>query len=132
MLPLATSCRTYHSIQLCIIDVINQSHLSNALARKEFSLKSIVYCLHKPLEDAYIETNNNVTNPTSFGATTLSPGQTGALTVGSGGSSSTSMSKGGSGSHGGAGFVNTQVNLGGLLGSFVMVLGGVFGGAILL
>lgn len=118
-----------HDLWQQTVDVAVGYILPNALARKEFSLKSIIYCLHKPLEDAYIETNNNVTNPTSFGATTLTPGQTGALTVVSGGSSSTSMSKGGSGSHG---FVNTQVNLGGLLGSLVMVVAGVFGGAILL
>ena len=90
-------------------------------------MKSIIYCLHKPLEDAYIETNNNDTNPTTYGATTLSPGQTGALTS-EGGSSPTSS---GSSGHKGAGFV-TQINLGGVLYASVMVVAGVFGGAMLL
>jgi len=112
-----------HDLYQQTVDLAIGYILPNALASKSFAMKSIIYCLHKPLEDAYIETNNNATNPPSNGATTLSPGQTGALT----GQTSPTDSSG----HKGAAFMNTQINLGGILGASIMVVAGVFGGVML-
>jgi hypothetical protein len=59
----------------------------------KINLKSIVDCLHKPIEDAYIETNNNSTNPPGDGATTLPATTLPATSVsGSHGSSSSTSS----------------------------------------
>jgi hypothetical protein len=38
--------------------------LPDALARQpKFNIQPVVNCLHMPLSNAYVETNNNVTNP---------------------------------------------------------------------
>ena len=47
------------------------------MARGNIKLESVIECLHKPLEDAYVETNNNGTNPPGGGATTLPGSSTG-------------------------------------------------------
>ncbi|KAF8326848.1 uncharacterized protein EI90DRAFT_3127654 [Cantharellus anzutake] len=97
---------------------------SDALARKTFNLKSIISCLHKPLEDAYIETNNNTTNPTSDGATTLPASTSSGTTVAGKGSSSTPAG------HGGAGFVGATVDMSGVVGLCVILLAVMFGGVM--
>lgn len=72
-----------------------------------------------PLEDAYIETNNNDTNPPPNSATTGNPSST------SSGSSTTK-------SHGSAGSMGTQMNLGAVLSACVMTAVGMLGGVLLL
>ncbi|PPQ66102.1 hypothetical protein CVT26_010903 [Gymnopilus dilepis] len=75
------------------VEVATGYILPDALAHKPpFNIRPVVNCLNRDLADAYIETNNNATNPPAFSAavsagaltTTAAPaGQTG----GSGGSS---------------------------------------------
>jgi len=78
--------------------------LPDALARRnpQFNLMPIITCQHKPLGDAYVETNNNATNPFSgnqnpltgtaavTGTTVNAPSTTGTSTSTSTGSSSKS------------------------------------------
>jgi peptidoglycan/xylan/chitin deacetylase (PgdA/CDA1 family) len=59
--------------------------LPDALAHKPpFSIKPVITCLNKPLKDAYIETNDNSTNPppaSSGAVATLSSGAPGSATT---------------------------------------------------
>jgi len=49
---------------------------------QNFTIKPVVECLNKPMTDAYIETNNNLTNPpAASGAVTLSSGAPGSIST---------------------------------------------------
>jgi peptidoglycan/xylan/chitin deacetylase (PgdA/CDA1 family) len=97
-------------------------YLPDVIARGNFKLEPIISCLQKPLSDAYIETNNNATNPPSDGATTLTPGQSGAAT---------GTTPGGTGKSN-AGVALGQVGSnGGLAGFAVSVMGIVLGAGII-
>jgi hypothetical protein len=82
--------------------------LPDAIAHK-FTIQPVVSCLGKPLSDAYIETNNNKTNPPAISgvsnrrsfplyslisvvAATISAGGAGATLAGGSGSGSTASS----------------------------------------
>ncbi|KAJ8474489.1 hypothetical protein ONZ45_g15932 [Pleurotus djamor] len=64
------------------VEVATGYILPDAIARQpQFRIEPVVSCLNKPLSDAYIETNDNSTNPPIGGG----PGQTtGAVTLSSG------------------------------------------------
>lgn len=50
------------------VDVATGYILPEALAHQpSFNLKPVINCLNKPLSDAYIETNDNTTNPPPAG-----------------------------------------------------------------
>ena len=72
------------------VDVATGYILPEALAHQpSFNLTPVVECMGLTLADAYVETNNNQTNPEpSFSSTSVSPSSTG----GSGGSGSNSGS----------------------------------------
>ncbi|KAF9515384.1 carbohydrate esterase family 4 protein [Hydnum rufescens UP504] len=83
-----------HDLYQQTVDLAIGYILPNALSQPQFTLMSIISCLHKPLSDAYIETNDNSTNPPGKGYTTLgsSGSSTGAFHSGS---SSTKATQGG-------------------------------------
>jgi len=74
-----------HDLYQQTVDLAIGYILPNALSQPQFTLMSIISCLHKPLSDAYIETNDNSTNPPGKGYTTLgsSGSSTGAFHSGS-------------------------------------------------
>jgi len=50
--------------------------------QQNFTIQPVVQCLNKPMTDAYIETNNNATNPpAASGAVTLSSGAPGSIST---------------------------------------------------
>jgi len=110
--------------------------LPDVLARRNpsFNLMSIIECQHKPLGDAYVETNNNQTNPQASNAYPLTgtvaisatPGGTGGAGVGA---SSTSSSASPSATKKSAGDVNVPVH--GIYGAAAVAFA-VVGGALLL
>ena len=130
-----------HDLYQQTVDVAIDYVLPDALARGNIKFSNVVECLHKPLEDSYLETNNNATNPPGNAATTLalttstvsgggSSGTKGSST-GSGGASQTS---GGSGqaspsTTGGAGFRTADLKMGpaGVAGALAL---GLVGGAM--
>jgi len=81
-----------HDLYQQTVDLAIGYILPNALSQPQFTLKSIISCLNKPLSDAYIETNNNSTNPPGKGYTTLSP--SGGTPTGTGSHSGSSTAKG--------------------------------------
>ncbi|KAF8305093.1 glycoside hydrolase/deacetylase [Clavulina sp. PMI_390] len=52
-----------HDLYAQMVDVAIGYVLPDAMARKDITFSNVIECLHKPLGDAYLETNNNVTNP---------------------------------------------------------------------
>jgi hypothetical protein len=68
-----------HDLFAQSVEVATGYILPDAIAHN-FNLKPIITCLNKPLADAYIETNDNKTNPpaVSGGSPTLSPGAPGS------------------------------------------------------
>lgn len=84
-----------HDLFQQAVDVATGYILPDALAHKPpFTIQPVVTCLNKPLSDAYVETNDNKTNPPvgsgSSAVITLSSGAPGSAqaTSASGGSSS--------------------------------------------
>jgi peptidoglycan/xylan/chitin deacetylase (PgdA/CDA1 family) len=83
-----------HDLFQQAVDVATGYILPDALAHQPaFNIQPVVTCLNKPLSDAYIETNNNATNPpaaSGSGVVTLSSGAPGSAqaTGASGGSKS--------------------------------------------
>ncbi|TFK57556.1 glycoside hydrolase/deacetylase [Heliocybe sulcata] len=77
------------------VDVATGYILPDALAHK-YTIEPVVNCVNKPMSDAYIETNDNSTNPpiASGGAATLSSGAPGSAeaTAKAGGSGNSSSS----------------------------------------
>ena len=90
-----------HDLYQQTVDLAVGYILPDALARRnpQFSLMSIIECQNKPLGDAYVETNNNQTNPFS--------GNAGALT-GSAAQSGTPAPAAGATASGGAAASSTQ------------------------
>jgi hypothetical protein len=74
------------------VEVATGYILPDALAHQpKFDIKPVVSCLNKPLSDAYIETNNNSTNPpVSLVGTATVAGGTGAASGAAQASSSSS------------------------------------------
>lgn len=123
-----------HDLYQQTVDLAVGYILPDALARRDpqFSLMSIVQCLHKPLEDAYVETNNNQTNPFSLNAQPLNgpglatgtttpasqTGPTGASSTGAPGASSKTAATSATTSHSGIGH-----GAGVFAGGFMLVLG---------
>jgi len=73
------------------VDVATGYILPDAIAHK-FTIKPVISCLGKPLSDAYIETNDNKTNPPAISAATISAGGAGATLAGGSGSGSAASS----------------------------------------
>ncbi|KZO93691.1 carbohydrate esterase family 4 protein [Calocera viscosa TUFC12733] len=70
-----------HDLWPQTVDIAVGYVLPNALASKKYQMMPIISCLGRPLEDSYIETNNNASNPPAEeGLTTLPPGYTSTLT----------------------------------------------------
>lgn len=70
-----------HDLFQQTVDLATGYILPQALAQKPaLTLQPIIECLGKPLSDAYVETNNNGTNPPPSG----SAGATGVVTLTSG------------------------------------------------
>jgi peptidoglycan/xylan/chitin deacetylase (PgdA/CDA1 family) len=93
--------------------------LPDALARQPpLTIQPVINCLSRDLADAYIETNNNSTNPPAFSAA-VSDGAvtTTAVPAGSTGGSSTGSSTGGSNSAG------VSIQSSGLMSLFGIVAG---------
>lgn len=87
-------------------------------------LKPIISCLNMPLSDAYIETNDNGTNPspTAVGSSIVAPtstGSAGGASSGSGSGSSTSPN--GASSVGASVFAAAQVVAMGVLGAVAVL-----------
>ncbi|KAJ3777597.1 hypothetical protein FB446DRAFT_716975 [Lentinula raphanica] len=76
---------------------------------QSFDIKPVISCLNKPMSDAYIETNDNSTNP---------PAASGAVTLSSGAPGSASATGAASNSNSGVGLkvsgMSTALTLGGL------------------
>ncbi|EJT98584.1 glycoside hydrolase/deacetylase [Dacryopinax primogenitus] len=71
-----------HDLWPQTVDIAVGYVLPNALAQKKYQMMPIISCLGRPLEDAYVETNNNGTNPPAeAGLTTLPAGWTSTLTA---------------------------------------------------
>jgi len=104
-----------HDLYQQSVDLAVGYYLPDAIARGTFKLEPIISCLNKPLRDAYVETNNNSTNPVGSGAVT-----------GSSGAASATASGGGKGN--GA----MKLAAGGVVGALGASLAGVFIGAGLL
>ncbi|KAG5644308.1 hypothetical protein DXG03_008726 [Asterophora parasitica] len=71
-----------HDLFQQAVEVATGYMLPDALAHDPpFTIQPVVYCLNKPLKDAYIQTNDNKTNPPAQSgvAVTLSPGAPGSL-----------------------------------------------------
>jgi hypothetical protein len=82
-----------HDLWQQTVEIATGYILPDALARRnpQFNLMPIITCLKKPLGDAYVETNNNQTNPFANNAQPLTG--TAAITPSTvGGASSTSTS----------------------------------------
>jgi len=69
-----------HDLYQQTVDVAIGYILPDAMARRNIVFKNIIECLHKPLGDAYVETNSNSSNPPGFGATTLTGSSIGSGT----------------------------------------------------
>ncbi|KAF8305092.1 glycoside hydrolase/deacetylase [Clavulina sp. PMI_390] len=67
-----------HDLYPQTVDVAIGYVLPDAMARKDITFSNVIECLHKPLGDAYLETNNNASNPLGSGANTLSASSTSA------------------------------------------------------
>jgi len=104
--PLFTPNASLNTVPFC----------SDAIARGNIKLESIIECLHKPLEDAYVETNNNVSNPPGNGATTLPATSTSSPTKGAAS----------------LGYVPSSVVDTLLVGTFVAIIGSLFGVALVI
>jgi peptidoglycan/xylan/chitin deacetylase (PgdA/CDA1 family) len=63
------------------VDVATGYILPDAIAH-HFNIEPVISCLNLPLSDAYIETNNNQTNPPAISAATLSAGAPGSTSTG--------------------------------------------------
>lgn len=131
-----------HDLYQQTVDVAIDYVLPDAMARGNIKFSNVVECLHKPLEDSYLETNNNATNPPGNAATTLAlttsttsgTASKGSSTGTAGKTSSTGTSSGGAGeaspsSTGGAGFRTADVRMGSV-GVLAAMLLGVVGGAM--
>ncbi|KAF7306607.1 Chitin deacetylase [Mycena indigotica] len=72
------------------VDIATGYILPDALVHQpKFNIAPVITCLNKPMEDAYIETNDNSTNPiASGGAPALSSGAPGSAQATSGGGGS--------------------------------------------
>jgi len=58
-----------HDLFLESVETATGYILPDALAHQPpFGIKPVITCLNKPLSDAYIETNNNQTNPPAIAA----------------------------------------------------------------
>jgi hypothetical protein len=84
------------------VDIATGYILPDALARSpKLTIKPVVQCLNKPIEYAYVETNNNDTNPPPVASAASSTPSNGAP------SSTKSRSPGSSGASGSAGSSNS-------------------------
>jgi len=81
-----------HDLFQQTVDVATGYILPDAMAHK-FQIQPIISCWNKPMSDAYIETNNNQTNPPAISAATISfaPGSTGAAGAHGGSSKSAGL-----------------------------------------
>ncbi|KDQ10476.1 carbohydrate esterase family 4 protein [Botryobasidium botryosum FD-172 SS1] len=70
-----------HDLYQQTVDLAVGYTLPSALALG-FNIQPIISCLHQPLANSYIETNNNSTNPPGKGGLTLQPSGTGAGSAG--------------------------------------------------
>ncbi|KZT58249.1 carbohydrate esterase family 4 protein [Calocera cornea HHB12733] len=86
-----------HDLYQQTVDLAVGYVLPNALASGKFNMMPIIECLHKPLSDGYVETNNNQTNPPGAGATTF-PATASGATLGGSSSASGPSSSGAAGS----------------------------------
>ncbi|KAI0670200.1 hypothetical protein C8Q78DRAFT_1070579 [Trametes maxima] len=97
-----------HDLFQQTVDIATGYILPDALAHQPpFKIEPIVQCLNKPLRDAYIETNDNSSNPIGMSSTGLTGSSAGgahtaSVTTGSG-SGSSAEATGGSGSSGSSG-----------------------------
>ncbi|EIN13650.1 glycoside hydrolase/deacetylase, partial [Punctularia strigosozonata HHB-11173 SS5] len=90
-----------HDLFAQTVDMATGYILPDALAfQPNLTLKPVISCLNKPMSDAYIELNDNSTNPpaASGGPATLSSGAPGSAENTDGASSSSASATGGSGS----------------------------------
>jgi len=81
------------------VDIATGYILPDALATSpKFNIVPVINCLNKPMEDAYVETNDNSTNPISGGgAPALSSGAPGSAQATGGGSGSSGSGGSGAG-----------------------------------
>jgi len=98
-----------------------------AMRNPSFNLLPIITCMHKPLGDAYIETNNNATNPFSNNALPLTG--TAAVTGSTVGATASASST--SGSSGSKSAASSTVMSAGALKAMAAVAAAVVGGAML-
>ncbi|KAG6814013.1 hypothetical protein H0H92_003863 [Tricholoma furcatifolium] len=86
-----------HDLFQQTVEIATGYILPDALAHKDpaFNIQPVITCLNKPLSDAYIETNDNTTNPppeSGSAAVTLSSGAAGsAQATGTSGNSGSSL-----------------------------------------
>jgi len=66
-----------HDLFQQTVDLATGYILPDGIAHN-FNIKPVISCLNMPLSDAYIETNNNQTNPPAISAATISSGAPGA------------------------------------------------------
>jgi len=103
------------------VEVATGYILPDALAHKPpFNIRPVINCLNKDLSDAYIETNDNSTNPPVFSAAVSA----GALTT----TAVPAGATGSSGSGSGSGSTSSGVSL--HTSSLLSLIGLVFGGAL--
>jgi hypothetical protein len=104
------------------------------MARGNIKFQNVIECLHKPIEDAYVETNNNGTNPTGGGATTLPASSTGTGTgTGKSPSSPTDAGQGSPTTSKGAalsGYAPSSVMSTLFIGAFVTLVSSLLGAAV--
>ncbi|KAL0950744.1 hypothetical protein HGRIS_007517 [Hohenbuehelia grisea] len=109
-----------HDLFQQAVEVATGYILPDALAHQPaFRIEPVISCLNKPLRDAYIETNDNSTNPP------VGPSASAAVTLSSGapGSASSSGSSGSNGSNGAVGGFNIEWPYLGTLAIGVLVAG---------
>ncbi|EIW64552.1 glycoside hydrolase/deacetylase [Trametes versicolor FP-101664 SS1] len=82
-----------HDLFQQTVDIATGYILPDALAHQPpFDIKPMVQCLNKPLSDAYIETNDNTTNP--IGSANATGSATGSSAEATGGSNSSGAASG--------------------------------------
>jgi hypothetical protein len=120
------------------VDIATGYILPDALARSpKLTIKPVVQCLNKPIEYAYVETNNNDTNPppvASAASSTLSNGASSTKSRSTGSSGATgSTGSSNSGSSGSSSAASKVALLApGALPAFVTAMFGVVAGAAML
>ncbi|KAG8905066.1 chitin deacetylase [Tulasnella sp. 403] len=120
-----------HDLYQQTVELATSYILPDALARRnpQFNLMSIIQCQHKPLEDAYVETNNNATNPFASNALPLT-GSAAVQQTGASSSGAPAPTGAGASTQNGGGKPNGAV--GRQVGAVAAAVGGVFVGAVML